>query len=228
MLKRGFKILKAYQYSWAWWHTSSIPALRRQMDLWVWGQPGLHSKILCQSQKTTKPKPQFNQVYHSVILSTFTYLFWRVFGLCVYLCTVGVRKETPPDFVDSPWEPYGEWAGVRRDGRVNCGWNLKWNLKEKETPLELELELWAIRQVSGIEARASERATSTLKELSQLSSPTLTKILFIFSVYSLLHTKKPCLERPKKKKRFQECVLPPQGQKVARAPGTGGTVRSTQ
>lgn len=57
----------------------------------------------------------------------------------------------------------------------------------------------AIRQVSGIKARASERATSTLKVPSQLSSPTLTKILFIFSVYSLLHTKKPCLERPKKK-----------------------------
>jgi hypothetical protein len=40
-----------------WWHTPLIPALRRQrqVDFWVWGQPGLQSEFQDSQNYTEKP-----------------------------------------------------------------------------------------------------------------------------------------------------------------------------
>ena len=40
-----------------WWHTPLIPALgrQRQVDFWVWGQPGLQSELQDSQGYTEKP-----------------------------------------------------------------------------------------------------------------------------------------------------------------------------
>jgi hypothetical protein len=41
----------------AWWRTPLIPALgrQRQVDFWVWGQPGLQSEFQDSQSYTEKP-----------------------------------------------------------------------------------------------------------------------------------------------------------------------------
>jgi hypothetical protein len=49
--------VKKVVQSWVWWRTPLIPALgrQRQVDLWVWGQPGLHSEFQDSQDYTEKP-----------------------------------------------------------------------------------------------------------------------------------------------------------------------------
>jgi hypothetical protein len=55
VLLESFTLLK--NVSWAWWHTSLIPALGRQSqaDFWFWGQPGLQSEFQDSQGYTEKP-----------------------------------------------------------------------------------------------------------------------------------------------------------------------------
>jgi hypothetical protein len=57
MERNGRKVLLNIALSQVWWHTPLIPALgrQRQVDFWVWGQPGLQSEFQDSQGYTEKP-----------------------------------------------------------------------------------------------------------------------------------------------------------------------------
>jgi hypothetical protein len=95
-------VLKNRSTSWVWWYTPLIPALgrQRQVDFWVWGQPGLQSefqdsqgyteKPCLEKQNKTKQKPKqtkkkpFN--YNVLFCCLFVCLLVCILGPTLYPC----------------------------------------------------------------------------------------------------------------------------------------------